>query len=163
MRSISFRELRRSGSSRTKKPSRLPMLVSAFNDVSEKNEEYISKIIARQDSKVVCGYSSYIKCSISGNGNDNKWSFNTMSSTILVSERLENWEYNGEPLEKTGDVVDNGINYVLRTWEDLVRLNIDIVNMIKPANCKEMNKLLRNAKRIRKALEELWILSNDMH
>eukprot|EP00957_Ditylum_brightwellii_P076888 5843987-Ditylum_brightwellii.AAC.1 len=62
-------------------------------------------------------------------GTSQAWSFNTKEQTDSISERLEKWQYNGEPLEQPMDIFNDNINYTLESYHDVIRLNKDLLKV----------------------------------
>lgn len=86
-----------------------------------------------------------------------------------MTSRLSAWAYTGEDLEQPEDVFKDKLNYTLRSWADVVRLNGEIPPVAKQfrrladieENRDDIRKFLSNLERIQVAVGELEELTKD--
>ena len=146
--------------------------------IASVNKEIINEIESKKSGKVTkeVNYDLVLELDQSNkieSIESKPWKLRSAPNVCLVSQRIDSWRYSGTQLEVPDGLFHGNIDYNLSTYEDVKRLNEDLLKhgseccdvlMDKPATRAAVRIILRNLEIIQVAvgqLNELLIDAND--
>lgn len=130
------------------------------------NSETLELVATRREEEVVAGYSYSLMCALPRDA----WTFTATPAKESVAQRLDAWEYSGEALDEPEDLFNDHVEYSLKTYADVVRLNEQLPAVGRkflrladnPGNREDLRVFVTNMERLQVAIGELHELTMDM-
>eukprot|EP00957_Ditylum_brightwellii_P098250 7485715-Ditylum_brightwellii.AAC.1 len=153
----------------TAKENTLDDLSDELKTIINQNSTLLQTIESHKSTAVVSDY-TYSLHFDKKDGGDETWSLTSKHHRKDVSRHLDDWRYKGEALKVPDDIFNDGINYTLTTYADVIYLNDEILkigNKVSehlidcPKHTDILSILVENAKCLHAAIQELSELTVD--